>query len=117
LQSLWNSNLKEIVMSELPSSYQNFTQEHPEVLRAYEALGMAASREGPLDEKTRELVKLGMAAASGSVSAVQSHTHRALHAGVRPEEIEHAIILGITTLGFPTMMAALSWAKAAMASC
>jgi AhpD family alkylhydroperoxidase len=103
-------------MSELPSNYQNFTQEHPEVLRAYEALGMAAAREGPLDEKTRELVKLGMAAASGSVSAVQSHTHRALEAGVQPEEIEHAIILGITTLGFPTMMAALSWAKAALDS-
>lgn len=103
-------------MSELPSPYQDFTQEHPDVLRAYEALGKAAAREGPLDEKTRELVKLGMAAGCGSVSAVQSHTYRALEGGARPEEIEHAIILGVTTLGFPTMMAALSWAKAAMAS-
>jgi AhpD family alkylhydroperoxidase len=103
-------------MSELPSSYQNFTQEHPDVLRAYEALGVAAAQEGPLDEKTRELIKLGMAAASRSVSAVHSHTHRALEVGARPEEIEHAIILGVTTLGFPTMMAALSWAKAAMQS-
>lgn len=101
--------------TDLPGPYQAFTENHPAVLKAYETLGEAAAKEGPLDEKTRELVKLGMAAASRSVSAVQSHTHRALEAGVRPEEIEHAIILGVTTLGFPNMMAALSWAKGAMA--
>ncbi|MDT8319820.1 MAG: carboxymuconolactone decarboxylase family protein [Xanthomonadales bacterium] len=103
-------------MSELPDFYQAFREQHPDVLRAYESLGEAASREGPLDNKTRELVKLGMAAASQSVSAVKSHTHRALEAGAVTEEIEHAIILGVTTLGFPGMMAALSWAKAAMES-
>jgi 4-carboxymuconolactone decarboxylase len=105
---------KEFVMSDLPSPYQKFAEQHPGVLRAYEALGEAASKEGPLDKKTRELIKLGMAAASHSVSAVHSHTHRALKIGARAEEIEHALILGVTTLGFPTMMAALSWAKAAM---
>lgn len=101
-------------MTELPGAYQQFSEQHPDVLSAYEALGVAASEEGPLDRKTRELVKLGMAAASGSVSAVKSHTHRALQEGVSAQEIEHAIILGVTTLGFPSMMAALSWAKAAM---
>lgn len=99
-------------MSELPDFYQAFSEQHPDVLRAYEALGEAASQEGPLDNKTRELIKLGMAAASHSVSAVKSHTRRALEAGALPEEVEHAVILGITTLGFPNMMAALSWAKA-----
>lgn len=103
-------------MSDLPSHYQNFSDDHPGVLNAYEALGEAAAKEGPLDEKTREMIKLGMAAASGSISAVQSHTHRALEAGARPQEIEHAIILGVTTLGFPAMMAALNWAQRAMAS-
>lgn len=101
-------------MSELPTPYQNFKEEHPGVLRAFEALGEAAAQEGSLDKKTRELIKLGMAAATRSESAVHSHTHRALEAGARPEEIEHAIILGVTTIGFPNMMAALTWAKAAM---
>jgi len=69
---------------------------------------------GPLDAKVRELIKLGMSAAVKSESAVQSHTHRALEVGASAEEIEHAIILGITTIGFPTMMAALTWAKDAI---
>lgn len=101
-------------MSNLPGPYERFTQEHPDLWQAYETLGTTASTSGPLDLKTRELVKLGMAAANGSVSAVQSHVHRALDAGVSPAEIEHAILLGVTTLGFPAMMAALTWAKAAI---
>ncbi len=101
-------------MSDLPGPYQQFTREHPDLWQAYETLGATASSSGPLDLKTRELIKLGMAAANGSMSAVQSHVHRALEAGVSPAEIEHALLLGVTTLGFPSMMAALTWAKAAI---
>lgn len=102
-------------MSQLPKAYQRFREDYSEVYRAYEQLGETLAAAGPLDSKTRELIKLGMAAARQSESAVQSHTHRALEAGATPAEIEHALVLGITTLGFPTMMAALSWAKAAIA--
>jgi len=102
-------------MSDLPKSYEEFQNEHPDIWRAYETLGKTASKEGPLDQRTRELIKLGMAAANGSESAVHSHTHRALEIGVSPAEIEHALLVGVTTLGFPRMMAALTWAKAAIA--
>jgi AhpD family alkylhydroperoxidase len=103
-------------MSQLPKPYQQFREEHPAVYAAYEALGAAAANAGPLDAKTRELIKLGMAAANGSESAVQSHTHRALEAGASADEVQHALLLGINTLGFSTMMAALTWAKQAIAS-
>lgn len=102
-------------MNQLPKPYQLFRREHPRVYAAYEALGVAAAEAGPLDQKTRELIKLGMAAANRSESGVESHTHRALEASATPDEIEHAITLGINTMGFSTMMAALSWAKQAMA--
>jgi alkylhydroperoxidase/carboxymuconolactone decarboxylase family protein YurZ len=55
-----------------------------------------------------------MAAARGSESAVKSHAHRAIEAGATPAEIEHALTLGINTLGFPAMMTALSWAWEAL---
>ena len=100
-------------MSKFPRSYQRFKNDHPKVWQAYEALGAAAAEEGPLNAKVRELVKLGMAATNQSESAVISHTHRALEIGATVEEIDQAILLGITTIGFPAMMAALSWAHAA----
>ena len=101
-------------MKQYPKAYQQFRVEHPEVFTAYEKLGESASSAGPLDSKTCELIKLGMAAASKSRSGVQSHTHRALEAGTTAAEVEHALVLGVNTLGFSGMMAALTWAKAAL---
>jgi AhpD family alkylhydroperoxidase len=68
-------------MSQLPKPYQQFRQEYLDIYQAYEKLGEVTAESGPLDIKTRELIKLGMAAAMKSESAVQSHTHRALEAG------------------------------------
>jgi AhpD family alkylhydroperoxidase len=102
-------------MATLPKRYREFTAQHPDLWRAYEQLGATAAEAGPLDERTRELIKLGMAAAGRSESAVHSHSHRALEAGASAAEVEHAVMLGITTMGFPTMMTALSWVRAAIA--
>jgi AhpD family alkylhydroperoxidase len=101
-------------MPTMPKNYRRLQQEHPNLYAAYETLGKTAAESGPLEQKTRELIKLGMSAARGSESAVHSHTHRALQAGATPDEIEHAILLGINTLGFASMMAALSWARDAI---
>ena len=102
-------------MSELPRTYQRFQSQYHELWKAFDHLGATAAQAGPLESKCRELIKLGMAAARQSESAVKSHTHRALEAGVTAEEIQHAVLLGITTLGFPAMMAALSWTQMAIA--
>lgn len=109
-------SVEKTTMSTLPKAYQHFKKSHTKVWRAYDKLGAAAAENGSLDAKTRELIKLGMAAATKSESAVQSHTHRALEAGATTEEIEHALLLGVTTLGFPTMMMALTWAQGAIAN-
>jgi 4-carboxymuconolactone decarboxylase len=101
-------------MSTLPKAYRGFQSEYPKLYEAYEFLGAAAAQVGPIDTKYRELIKLGMSAAAGMESAVHSHTHRALEAGASQEEIEQAILIGITTIGFPRTMAALTWAKQAL---
>ena len=72
-------------MEQLPKPFQQFRTNYPEVYKAYEQLGEAAANAGPLDPKTRELIRLGMSAANKSESAVQSHTHRALDAGATPK--------------------------------
>ncbi len=103
-------------MSPLPKPYQAFRLDFPSVYAAYEALGAAVSNAGPLDAKTRELIKLGMADCQPLRDSVESHTHRALDAGATEHEIEHAIMLGINTLGFSTMMARSTWSKQAVAN-
>jgi 4-carboxymuconolactone decarboxylase len=98
-------------MRKIPETHRRFQQAYPEVAKAYEQLGRATQEWGPLDKKTRELVKLGVAVGNRHEGAVHSHTRRALDAGATPEEVRHAIVLSLTTIGFPNMIAALTWAE------
>ena len=92
-----------------PKNYQSIARKNPRLMAALDALGKAAANAGPLSEKTRHLVQLGAAAAIRSVGAVHSHTRRALAAGATREEVQHTVIATISTIGFPNVMAALSW--------
>jgi AhpD family alkylhydroperoxidase len=93
-----------------PGWYTFLKSKHGTFIDAVEQLGEAVRREGPLDEKTSQLIQLAAAAAIRSEGSVHSHVRRALKAGASPEEICHAIILLASTIGFPTTTAALSWA-------
>ncbi len=97
-------------MSYLPSVYKRFNQNHPDVAKVFSDLAEQCHRAGPLDDRTRRLVKLGIAVGLNSEGAVRSHTRRALEAGIPVEEIEHVLLLSLTTAGFPTMIAAYQWA-------
>lgn len=96
-------------MSKIPKRYRYFMEKFPDVGSAYENLGDAVHNSGPLDNKTRALIKVAISTAAHLEGAVHSHTRKALKAGCLPEEIRHAVIMSLPTIGFPSMMAALSW--------
>ena len=95
----------------VPRWYTILGQKHPKFMSVVEELGKVVKQDGPLDEKTAHLVQLAGATVSRSEGAVHSHTRRAIAAGAKPEEIYHTIILLTSTVGFPTVSAALSWVQ------
>jgi len=98
-------------MNKVPvKQHQKIKARHPQLLDAVDALGVAVAESGPLGEKERQLVQLAAAAAIRSEGAVHSHARRAVEAGASAEEVRHAIIVLTSTIGFPTVMAATSWA-------
>jgi len=97
-------------MAKLPEQYQSLKKRFKSYMKAVDNLGKAVKEAGPIDEKTSHLIQLAAAAAVRSEGAVHSHTRRALDAGAKLEEIHHAIILLTSTIGFPNVSAALSWA-------
>jgi AhpD family alkylhydroperoxidase len=97
--------------NELPKWYTTLEKRHPKLINAVQELGKAVRQDGPLDEKTAHLVQLAAAATLRSEGGVHSHAKRAMEAGAKPEEISHAIILLTSTIGFPTVSAALSWVE------
>lgn len=98
-------------MSKLPKHYRKFLEDFPQVAQSYQALSESVAAAGPLDAKTRELIKIGISIGAKQEGAVHSHVRKAIEAGATPEEIRHAVLQATTTVGFPTMMAGLSWAK------
>ncbi len=99
----------------LPEVYQQFVGRFPTVKEAFDALGAAEHEAGPLSEKERRLVKLGIAAGAESEGAVRSHVRKLLGIGCSEAEILHVLVLALTTIGFPATNAALSWAEEVLA--
>jgi AhpD family alkylhydroperoxidase len=93
----------------VPDHYASLKRRFPKVMKAIEKLGSTVRAEGPLDEKTAQLVQLAAAAAVQSEGSVHSHTKRASEAGATQEEIYHALVLLVSTIGFPRVAAAVSW--------
>lgn len=98
-------------MRRLPKRYQKFMEDFPKLGQAYEAYGEAAATAGPLDEKTRCLVKLAISIASRLEGGAKSHAHKAILAGANVEEVRHVAVLSGPIIGFPSMMAGLSWVE------
>jgi AhpD family alkylhydroperoxidase len=105
------SQLEEPAMRQIPPTHLKFREAYSEVAQAYEQLGKATQEWGPLDKKMRELVKLGVAVGNRHEGGVHSHTRRALDAGATPDEIRHVALLSLTTIGFPSMIAAMTWVE------
>jgi 4-carboxymuconolactone decarboxylase len=98
-------------VSYLPEPFKKFIARYPEVSRLYEELALACHNTGPLDEKTRRLVKLGISIGQQSEGATKSHARRALEGGATTEEVRHTVLLALTTVGFPAMNAAALWVE------
>jgi len=81
------------------------------VMENHQEFGKALREAGPISEKDANLIQLAAAAATKAEGAVHSHVRRALDAGATQEEVYHAIILLTSTIGFPAVAAALSWAR------
>lgn len=97
---------------ELPEAAQKTADDFPKIWDAYQALGAATESAGPLDQKTRRLIKLGIAIGASFDSAARSHIRRALgEDGITAQELQHAALLAITTVGWSRGVAALDWIR------
>jgi alkylhydroperoxidase/carboxymuconolactone decarboxylase family protein YurZ len=96
---------------DLPQPFQEFTNKFPKVAEAYEALGSAAHEGGPLDDRVRRLVKLAIAVGGRLEGAVRAQARQAKESGVSDAELDHVVLLALTTIGLPSAVAARTWIR------
>jgi 4-carboxymuconolactone decarboxylase len=95
----------------LPDIYQSFRADFPSVAQAQDVFAQSVAGAGPIDERTRRLVKVAIAVGAVSEGAVRSAARKALAAGTSEDELEQIALLAISTRGFPSAIAALGWVR------
>ena len=99
-----------------PEFYLSLQKRYPQFFEVWGAVGTAVRAAGPIDNKTAHLLQLAAAAAIRSEGAVHSHVRRAIEAGASAAEIRQALMLTAPTIGFPNVIAALSWSEDVLGS-
>jgi alkylhydroperoxidase/carboxymuconolactone decarboxylase family protein YurZ len=79
--------------------YMMFRQEAPQAAAAFDGLIGAVCALGGLDDKTRQLIYIGIKASQGDSGAVAAHAPMAKQAGATREEVRDAVLLTLTTSG------------------
>lgn len=106
-------------MSDPKLSYRDLTQtvsghlvslraSTPEVMKGFNDLGRAATSNGVLDRKTKELIALALSVAARCDPCIGFHMQTLVKLGVTRQEIDE--VLGVTTYmgGGPSLMYAAS---------
>jgi alkylhydroperoxidase/carboxymuconolactone decarboxylase family protein YurZ len=96
---------------EPPSPYQQFGAEHPAVIEAYERFGEAVRTAGPLTAREVALAKPAISIGARMQGSTHAHARKALAQGIDRAALEHVVLLAAPTIGFPNMMAGLSWVR------
>ncbi|MED4531244.1 carboxymuconolactone decarboxylase family protein [Metabacillus fastidiosus] len=92
-------------MSKNPD-FELFKEEFPEVFNKFGELFQSVSSKA-LDEKTKQLVYLGILTANRYGPAIRVHIAKALEAGATPEEIKEAMMLAIPAGGLCDFLSVL----------
>lgn len=100
----------------LPEIFKSFIQNHSDIADAYRQVGDLCAAAGPIDAKIQHLIQMGVSIGQESKGGVRSHARRALDAGATPEEVIQTVLLSMTIVGFPAMIASYGWVQELLAS-
>ena len=93
-----------------PRAYDEFSERFPKLREAWDLLGDAA-KNGPLDDRTARLVKLGVAVGAMREGAVHSSVRKAKALGISAEEIEQVVAIAASIIGMPSSVAVWTWLR------
>jgi AhpD family alkylhydroperoxidase len=76
----------------------------PDTLQAFSALAKAATRDGVLDKKTKELIALALGVAAHCDACIGFHAETLVRLGATRAEVEEALGMAVYMGGGPSLM-------------
>ncbi len=106
---------EENAMAHVPTSYRELTAsvtrqlatlrtDTPDVMRSFGDLARAATRNGALDKKTKELIALALGVAAHCDACIGFHVQALVKLGASKAELEEALGMAIYMGGGPSAM-------------
>lgn len=101
---------RETDFPEPPDTYTEFVGRFPKLGKAWSSIA-EGGRSGPLDARTRRLIKLAVAVGAMREGAVHANVRKALSLGITEEELHQVVALSASTLGLPSTVACYTWVR------
>jgi alkylhydroperoxidase/carboxymuconolactone decarboxylase family protein YurZ len=81
------------------NTLQLFVEEAPEIQKAYNEFIQSLIADKGLDNKTKQLIYIGMKMISDDERAVKMHVTFAKYAGATRDEVKSTVLLGLSVIG------------------
>jgi AhpD family alkylhydroperoxidase len=94
---------REITKS-VSGSLARLRADQPELMKAFSALSTAATQDGTLSHKTKELIALALGVAGHCDACVGFHLKALIRAGATRAEVEEALGVAVYMGGGPSLM-------------
>ena len=100
------------ITGDISPSLAKLRKEIPDVMSAFSSLAQAATKEGALDKKTKELIALALGVAAHCDGCIGFHTQTLVKLGVTRQELLEMLSMTIYMGGGPSLMYAAETLKA-----
>jgi AhpD family alkylhydroperoxidase len=92
------------VCNDISDNLKKLRKDMPGVMQAFSALAQAATRDGALDKKTKELIALALGVAAHCDGCIGFHTAALVRLGATRQEVEEALGMAVYMGGGPSLM-------------
>ena len=98
-----DKNYPEIVR-QISANLKKLRGDIPDTMKGFALLAQAATRDGALDKKTKELIALALGVASHCDGCIGFHTEALVKLGATREEVEETLGMAVYMGGRPSLM-------------
>ncbi len=92
------------ICREVSGNLRKLRKDIPDTLQGFSAMAQAATRDGALDKKTKELIALALAVAAHCDACIGFHSEALVKLGATRAEVEEALGRAVYMGGGPSLM-------------
>ncbi len=92
------------ITRDLSASLAKLRAESPDVMKGFSELAAAATRDGALDKKTKELIALALGVAARCDGCLGFHTQALTRLGATRQEVVETLCMAVYMGGGPSLM-------------